>query len=270
MIEQSIQEELRNRFNPDGSLLRQHQIRMLELLKYLDSICEKHKIKYWLCSGTLIGAARHGGFIPWDDDLDIEMMKEDYKKFVKVMKNEKNDRFALQTHDSDFNYITPYGKLRDLHSEIKEDNTNDLYYKYHGIYIDVFIMEPSSSVLLNKIANIIQYRLLYQPNTVISNRFIRKIYFSTTYFLLHKILFPIVSLMSKINSKDQLRHTPGSCFLRPRNKKDIFPLKKIQFEDAMFPVPNKYDNYLKKIYGEYMVLPNLDNIKLHTTNVNIS
>ena len=75
--------------------------------------------------------------------------------------------------------------------------------------------------------------------------------------------------MSKINSKDQLRHTPGSCFLRPRNKRDIFPLKKIQFENTLFPVPNDYDSYLKKIYGEYMLLPNLDNIKLHTTDIKI-
>ena len=64
--------DLRQRFNPEGSVLRQHQLRMLELLKVIDCICKKHDIPYWLSSGTLIGAARHKGFIPWDDDLDID------------------------------------------------------------------------------------------------------------------------------------------------------------------------------------------------------
>ena len=67
-------DELRQRYNPEGSLLRRHQLRMLEILKEIDRICQKHRIDYWLSSGTLLGAVRHGGFIPWDDDLDIEMV----------------------------------------------------------------------------------------------------------------------------------------------------------------------------------------------------
>jgi hypothetical protein len=70
-------EELRERYNPEGSLLRRQQTRMLEILLEVDRICQKHDIRYWLSSGTLIGALRHDGFIPWDDDLDIEMMRED-------------------------------------------------------------------------------------------------------------------------------------------------------------------------------------------------
>lgn len=68
-------EELRQRYNPDGSLLRRQQMRMLHILVEVDKICQRHNIRYWLSSGTLIGAVRHGGFIPWDDDLDIEMMR---------------------------------------------------------------------------------------------------------------------------------------------------------------------------------------------------
>ena len=75
-------EELRKRFNPEGSLLRRQQMRMLEILLEVDKICQKHQIPYWLSSGTLIGAMRHDGFIPWDDDLDIEMMRDDYLRLM--------------------------------------------------------------------------------------------------------------------------------------------------------------------------------------------
>jgi lipopolysaccharide cholinephosphotransferase len=71
------QESLRQRYNPDGSLLRRQQMRMLDILLEVDRICKKNDIPYWLSSGTLIGAMRHDCFIPWDDDLDIEMMRKD-------------------------------------------------------------------------------------------------------------------------------------------------------------------------------------------------
>lgn len=146
MITDTLQYELRERYNPNGSTLRRQQLRMFEMLQYIDTVCKNHGIRYWLCSGTLLGAVRHGGFIPWDDDVDIEMLREDYRKFVKVMATEALcGKYVLQNHDTDSNYFAPYGKLRDLHSYIKEENTNDLYYKYKGCYIDVFVLEPSSS-----------------------------------------------------------------------------------------------------------------------------
>lgn len=269
MIDLSIQKELNRRFNPDGSLLRKHQMRMLEMLKYIDEICNVHGIQYWLSSGTLIGAIRHEGFIPWDDDLDIEMTKEDFKKFVKIISEDKNSGYVLQTHKTDFNYFAPYAKLRDLHSKIKEDNTNDSHYKYNGVYIDVFIMVPSSSSKINDISDKFQFFLLYKPNTFIKNGFLRKVYFSTVFFILNSLVYPAMEILSSFGAKDQLRHVPGSGFVKPRNKNDIFPLIKVPFEDGMFSAPRNYDNYLRQIYGNYMALPDIDKIKVHTTNVEI-
>ncbi|MBD5280217.1 MAG: hypothetical protein HDS35_06710 [Bacteroides sp.] len=79
MIDPKLQAELRAKYNPEGSDLRKAQLRMLSLLIFLDKVCKDNNLEYWLDSGTLIGAARHGGFIPWDDDCDIEMMEKDYK-----------------------------------------------------------------------------------------------------------------------------------------------------------------------------------------------
>lgn len=90
-------DELRQRYNPEGSLLRRHQLRMLEILKEIDRICQKHRIDYWLSSGTLLGAVRHGGFIPWDDDLDIEMERKDYLRLLQLLPEELNDAYLLQT-----------------------------------------------------------------------------------------------------------------------------------------------------------------------------
>lgn len=75
MISDTENEKLREKFNPDGSTLRRQQLRMIELLDYVDSVCKENNIKYWISSGTLLGAVRHEGFIPWDDDLDIEMLE---------------------------------------------------------------------------------------------------------------------------------------------------------------------------------------------------
>ena len=119
--------ELRKRFNPDGSLLRRQQLRMLELLEVIDVICRKHQIPYWLSSGTLIGAARHKGFIPWDDDLDIEMLRSDYLRLLKVLPQELPDNLALQTNETDPNYIFIYGKLRDKDSHLEETNSKYLH-----------------------------------------------------------------------------------------------------------------------------------------------
>ena len=95
-------------FNPEGSTLRKHQMKMVEILCVIDKICKKHKINYWLSSGTLLGAVRHHGFIPWDDDLDIEMLAEDYKRFLSVIQSELPNDLVLQSYKTDPNYVAPY------------------------------------------------------------------------------------------------------------------------------------------------------------------
>ena len=83
-------------YNGEGTELRKMQIRILEIMVEIDKLCRKHDIKYWLDGGTLLGAVRHGGFIPWDDDLDICMMQEDYEKFIEIAPKELPEHLLLQ------------------------------------------------------------------------------------------------------------------------------------------------------------------------------
>ena len=261
MIDNKTQEQLRARFNPEGSLLRQHQLRMLEMLKYIDAVCRKHNIKYWLCSGTLLGAVRHGGFIPWDDDVDIEMLREDYKKFVKVMEKEPQTDYMLQTHDTDKGYFYPYAKLRDLHSKLDENNPFDSF-KFRGIYIDIFIMEHSSSLFLSRVSAFIHGKMIpiFVKQSLLSK---------LLYIFVHNLLFALFRIIARLTNKKELRHTFGTYFFKPRYETDIFPLKELIFENTNFFVPCNSDLYLRKIYGNYMHLPDLNKIRHHVLKLEL-
>jgi lipopolysaccharide cholinephosphotransferase len=83
-------------YNPEGSVLRRAQMRMLEMLDVFVDICDRHNINYWLACGTLLGARRHQGFIPWDDDLDIVVMQRDYDKLLSILQEKLPEKFKLQ------------------------------------------------------------------------------------------------------------------------------------------------------------------------------
>lgn len=268
MVDQKLQADLRARFNPDGSILRRHQLRMLEMLKYIDKICRENNIEYWLSSGTCLGAVRHGGFIPWDDDVDIEMLKPDYLEFERAMREEANGDFVLQTHKSDGEYFAPYGKVRDLKSIIEEGNCHDRYYKYRGVYIDVFVIEPSVSRCLSRLSGGMQSRLQY-PLSRIRNKALRRLATNSMYVLLSKCVYPVFSLITCCKSSSKLRHIHGSGFVKPRYKKDLFPLKQIIFEEYSFPAPNNCRNYLSELYGDYMSIPEMSKIHTHLSNVTL-
>lgn len=257
-----MEEALRERFNPEGSVLRKQQMRMLELLKAIDAICKKHDIPYWLSSGTLIGAARHKGFIPWDDDLDIEMMRKDYLRLIEILPKELPDNFVLQTNETDPNYIFIFGKLRDTHSFLAETNDYDRNFLYQGIYIDIFPMEHIPYGLA-WIAGHMQgqiYKQLKKKSTseTVIQKNINRIYQFNT-----RIGFPVLRFLSKVYRSKAIRHSFGTAYFSPRFAEDLFPLGEIEFEGELFPAPGNTHAYLTKIYGDYMKLPDLDKICPH-------
>ncbi len=258
MIDAETQQELRYRFNPDGSPLRFQQLRMLDILCYIDAICKENNIKYWLSSGTLIGAVRHGGFIPWDDDLDIEMLREDYLKFEKVFR--ENDDFALQTYKNDKYYINAFAKVRDKRSKINQLGYNN-HCKYEGLFVDVFNLEKIPHIVYFAYGGVF-YLLIQLHRKCSKNRrllpivsFVKKFLFST---------IGISRYFSKFIPLRSLHHTYGSApFWGKRYPEDIFPLGVLSFEGIDFPVPGDYDRYLRNIYGDYTKLPDTKSIRIH-------
>ena len=165
MISEEIQNELREKYNPENSVLRRHQCRMSYILNAVASVCEREKINYWLTHGTLLGAVRHGGFIPWDDDVDICILRRDRKRFQRVMIDTLPPDLVIQCHGTDGNYYHPYYKIRDVNSEIKETGYEDVNYKYRGIYIDVFPVELAHQFLVKNSFRAMggYYIILYSP-----------------------------------------------------------------------------------------------------------
>lgn len=260
MISLKLQQELRERFNPDGSMLRRQQLRMLEILLHVDKICKEHNIHYWLSSGTLLGAVRHGGFIPWDDDLDIEMRKADYDKFLRVFKDD--DSFALQTYKNDKYYLQPFAKIRDKRTIIEEygNNTN---YKHKGLFIDIFCLEPSPRFAYVGFGVVLHWLAKFQKRAT------SKLALGTL-LLCKRLFYGTVALFKplfKLLPSKSLNHLYG-CGPRwkSRHIEDIMPLSTIMFEGHEFPAPKDSNAYLRRMFGEYNELPNLEHLRVHISN----
>ena len=252
---------LRERFSPDGSLLRRQQLRMLELLQAVDAICRKHQIPYWLSSGTLLGAIRHDGFIPWDDDLDIEMMRDDYLRLMALLPQELPSTMALQTHESDPAYFFCYAKVRDRRSRLQEGNRYDRAWKEQGIYIDIFPLERQRMWIHRLSEQTIGH--MYKvwrtsDDDEAALRRVRRIFRTNT-----RWLFPAFRALNRLTGGGVITSAMGIPFHKPRYAEDIFPLAEHTFEGFSFPVPHDYDHHLRCLYGDYMQLPDPATIHPH-------
>lgn len=195
--------------------LRACQLKQLSILKEVDRICRKHKLSYWLDGGTLLGAMRHGGFIPWDDDIDIGMTLEDMQAFMKVAPSELPDTLFLQTPESDPTSKEPIVKIRDLNSiYIEAGDTFSVEYQ-KGLYVDIFpfIDYPTVPRPWAKLC-LVRPKGTYLSNILINNG----------YGIMHR-------------------------------KDSVFPLSTITFEGKDFPAPGNVDAYLKDLYKNYMDIP---------------
>lgn len=258
-------EELRARFNPDGSMLRRQQMRMLEILLEVDKICKKHDIRYWLSSGTLIGALRHDGFIPWDDDLDIEMMRKDYLRLMKVLPKELPNWLALQNDETDTNYFFYYAKVRDRRSRLQEQNGYDRIWKEQGIYIDILPMEQHPIWLHRLTEKTVGHMYKVWRTSTDDQKAIRKV--RRIFDVNNRMLFPCLRALCQLFPCKVITSGMGIPFHNPRYADEIFPLTTHTFEGYDFPVPGNADAHLRHLFGDYMQLPDLSKLSLHVAHL---
>jgi len=261
MIEPKLQAELRTRFNPDESPLRRYQLHLLEMLKDFDTICATLGVRYWLSSGTVLGAVRHGGFIPWDDDIDVEMLRTDYEKLVASFK--ETERYVIQTDNNDPYYPWLFAKFRDKKSSVEEIGQLDRNYKYRGSCIDIFIMEETHVLTSGMIwqGSRVMFHLSKQAH---KSQLIRGVY--TFVHICTKSLEWIIRHTTHHLPGKKFRFGYGNVFYRAsRLPETIFPIGKIEFEGCMFPAPKDCRAYLSHVYGDYEKIPDTGTIHPHFT-----
>ncbi|WP_392536548.1 phosphorylcholine transferase LicD [Legionella sp. 227] len=247
----------------DGRL-RQAQLKMLTMLEVVDAICRKHGLDYWLDAGTLLGAVRHQGFIPWDDDVDIAMPRASYEQFLRVAPSEIPSWMWLQTIHSDpgyFNMATPL-KIRDRASRFieKHEKGNEPYVQ--GIFIDVFVydrmpVDPKQRKRYKFYAKKLSRLLSTKYSKV-------KIGHYPTLYKLIASFFPKPLLewsLQKIIHQANASHSPYigrgyNCVGKNLIKKEeIYPLQRVSFETKEFNIPRNAEAFLIQQYGDYLQLP---------------
>ena len=267
MIDADLNKRLIERYCPKGSIqARQHNV-MLRLLLEIDRICRKYDLQYWLDSGTLIGAVRHGGFIPWDDDLDIGMMKTDYDRLMQILPSELPDEMVMQNQFTEPNFFHFYTKIRDRKSLLVETPDYGRCFKERGVFIDIFPFEKHPlwlHVLSEKLQGHVYKIMRCEQREERQMSVMRRVMMLTRFNA--RITFPILRFLSKFLPGD-LTDSFGIPFHKPRPVKYLFPLREMEFEGHKLFVPNNPDAILRIIYGDYMQLPNIETTNYHATEL---
>lgn len=258
------EDDLRKEYNPEGSTLRMAQYRMLEMLLFIRKVCSEQNIEWCLEGGNVLGAVRHGGFIPWDDDADIIMRRRDYRKFIDYMETNPSDRFVLQTKKTDPGYYGSWVVLRDLKSEYVKDSLQHKKKKYRGLQVDIFPIEEGSFKLFYAISN--RLHNFNMQTFVGKNDLLANLFFLFEQGVVCK-LFRVISRF--LGDKRYFSYEYGHGHWKRFSLNSCFPTSMILFEDEYFPGPNNPDDYLKCLYKNYMDLPAKDQRNCHQADYKI-
>lgn len=236
----------------------------MEILDVIHDVCQKHDLRYSLAFGTLIGAVRHGGFIPWDDDIDIIMPRKDYDKLISLWDKSAPEGYILQYKDKDADFEQNFVKIRKDHTTFLQDEDERSKNYHKGIFVDI---APCDRVASGKFSQTIQYfacavELLYSKKHTSGTGgiigFAERVLLCVPTFLHPTLRKCARSVICRWNDNENL-----NCFCTDtiQNCKRYYPsdlfdvLKLVPYEGKQYFAINKPDDFLSVRYGDYMQLP---------------
>lgn len=234
----------------------------LNILKYIDNVCKESNLRYSLCGGTLIGAIRHNGFIPWDDDIDIMMPRPDYDQMIEIINGEDNRYYAFNETDS--NYYYNFSKVVDTNTVLFEKGYTEI--DGMGVFVDVFPVDsfPDDITLkkakeIHKIRKLINYyaieRIEFGINIIkwIKNKYYYHLSRKNSLYDLQEKYLQVVK-KEPYGSTEKVFLT-GAYEILPLPLEMFEEYTEVKFEDEWFSSIKHYDEYLTKVFGNYMKLP---------------
>lgn len=246
--------------------LKKIQEKELEILKYFDTFCKENNLEYYMAYGTLLGAIRHKGFIPWDDDVDLHMRGKEYLKLIDLLKDNQDKLYFFQSLETEKNYYLLWNKVRMNNTILIEKGWEDNQIN-QGISLDIFplIDYPDNKKDKRKIDRIFKISKLLIDCNMKENKNYK------SYGISGKILSKLFKLIpQKIRNKKIINNIKYLCNYKSNSEyyfstirgttkkysKDCFDKQTIlNFETEKFIAPKKYDKYLTEVYGDYMKLP---------------
>ncbi len=249
--------------------LRKVQELQLGILKEVKRVCEKYKIRYFLDAGTLLGAIRHDGFIPWDDDLDIAMERSEYERFIQVAQRELGTEYFLQTQETDEHYGLPFAKVRLTGTQFLE-NKSKRSKAHDEIFIDIFPYDTMPAGHFEQ--KIIAFRLKVLSHLDLIKHGYEVWSGESTANMIKFIPFRLLAL---VFSKRYIKNKRKQIITAENKKKSQrvwiqdgqnymrwnYPAGLLEhftehvFENENFLIPAEYDTWLRITYGDYMQLP---------------
>ena len=261
-------EGLKRKYAPEGSALRDLQMKMLQEVLCLDRICKENHLTYFLTGGSALGAIRHHGFIPWDDDMDIALPKKDYLKLIGILHKLDSEHYVLHDRFSDFNYVNGFPKFREKEGDLLGSlPERGKLYKYKGVGVDIFCID-NNSFIRSLVCAKLRVALLHYTYLIKKDKLREAV--TKFQWLVYQCLIPLTWPLNVFRKKGEMHYGLGQSFAKHYMwESEVFPIAEVDFEMAKLPVPHDGDAFLTNIYGNWRQVPEEEEIMKNIHNVKL-